>query len=115
MYFNEFYNKLNEFADKHGLGIRHINNNTFAYVNLFPLTNKNELWLFVIVHYTQPNFHEIRYLDGTLSEYHVTEYNDNVIPETLFSKIQTAYKEATVSIKNIPFKMKLEDLKRDFE
>ena len=37
MNYQEFYHRMNEFADLMGLGIRHTKKDVFAYVNLFTL------------------------------------------------------------------------------
>ena len=37
MNYKEFYDKMGEFADQIGLGIRHTTEDVFVYINLFPL------------------------------------------------------------------------------
>ncbi len=95
MTYQEFYEKMNEFADLIGLGIRHTKEDVFVYINLFPLEIEfgkypgrheyKRLWEFVSVRFTQPNFHEIGYVDRNL-EWHFREFNDNVIPERILGR-----------------------------
>lgn len=124
MYYQEFYDKMNEFADLMGLGIRHTKKDVFAYVNLFTLNidfgkvpvrpkDIKSLWEFVIVRFTQPNFHEIGYVDRNL-EWHFKEFNDNVIPERILDEIKNNYSDVLMAIKSIPLQKKLESIKKDF-
>lgn len=111
MTYQEFYDGMNEFADLMGLGIRHTKEDVFVYINLFPLEiefgkyqgrpDYKRLWEFVSVRFTQPNFHEIGYVDKNL-EWHFKEFNDNVIPEQILDAIKNNYADALVAIKSIP-------------
>ena len=125
MTYNEFYDRMNEFGDLMGLGIRHTKKDVFAYVNLFtlnidfgkvPVSPKDikSLWEFVIVRFTQPNFHEIGYVDRNL-EWHFKEFNDNVIPERILDEIKNNYSDVLMAIKSIPLQNKLESIKKDFK
>lgn len=125
MNYQEFYDKMGEFADLMDLGIRHTTENVFVYVNLFPLKIEQgkypgrqedfkHLWEFVSVRYTQPNFHEIGYVDRNL-EWHFKEFNDNVIPERILEEIKNNYADILVAIKSIPLQKKLESIKKDFK
>lgn len=125
MTYNEFYDRMNEFGDLMGLGIRHTKKDVFAYVNLFTLNidfgkvpvrpkDIKSLWEFVIVRFTQPNFHEIGYVDRNL-EWHFKEFNDNVIPERILDEIKNNYSDVLMSIKSIPLQNKLESIKKDFK
>lgn len=124
MNYQEFYHRMNEFADLMGLGIRHTKKDVFAYVNLFTLNldfgkapvrpkDIKSLWEFVIVRFTQPNFHEIGYVDRNL-EWHFKEFNDNVIPERILDEIKNNYSDVLMAIKSIPLQKKLESIKKDF-
>jgi len=124
MNYQEFYDGMNEFADLMGLGIRHTKEDVFVYINLFPLEIEfgkypgrqedfKRLWVFVSVRFTQPNFHEIGYVDRNL-EWHYKEFNDNVIPERILDAIKNNYADALVAIKSIPLQKKLESIKKDF-
>lgn len=97
----------------------------FAYVNLFTLNidfgkvpvrpkDIKSLWEFVIVRFTQPNFHEIGYVDRNL-EWHFKEFNDNVIPERILDEIKNNYSDVLMAIKSIPLQKKLKSIKKDFE
>lgn len=125
MTYNEFYDRMNEFGDLMGLGIRHTKKDVFAYVNLFTLNidfgkvpvrpkDIKSLWEFVIVRFTQPNFHEIGYVDRNL-ECHFKEFNDNVIPERILDEIKNNYSDVLMAIKSIPLQNKLESIKKDFK
>lgn len=125
MNYQEFYEQMNEFADMIGLGIRHTKENVFVYVNLFPLNIElgklpgrpedfKRLWEFVSVRFTQPNFHEIGYMDRNL-EWHFKEFNDNVIPERILDEIKNNYTDVLIAIKSIPLQKKLESIKKDFK
>ena len=124
MTYQEFYDKMGEFADLMGLGIRHTKEDVFVYINLFPLEIEfgkypgrpeyKRLWEFVSVRLTQPNFHEIGYVDRNL-EWHFKEFNDNVIPERILDAIKNNYADALVAIKSIPLQKKLESIKKDFK
>ena len=124
MTYQEFYDRMNEFADLMGLGIRHTKENVFVYVNLFTLNielgkfpgrpeDVKRLWEFVSVRFTQSNFHEIGYVDRNL-EWHFKEFNDNVIPERILDEIKNNYSDVLVAIKSIPLQKKLESIKKDF-
>lgn len=124
MTYQEFYDRMNEFADLMGLGIRHTKENVFVYVNLFSLNielgkfpgrpeDVKRLWEFVSVRFTQTNFHEICYVDRNL-EWHFKEFNDNVIPERILDEIKNNYSDVLVAIKSIPLQKKLESIKKDF-
>lgn len=124
MTYQEFYDRMNEFADLMGLGIRHTKENVFVYVNLFTLNielgkfpgrpeDVKRLWEFVSVRFTQTNFHEIGYVDRNL-EWHFKEFNDNVIPERILDEIKNNYSDVLVAIKSIPLQKKLESIKKDF-
>ena len=124
MNYQEFYERMGEFADQMDLGIRHTRVNVFAYVNLFPLKIEQgkypgrpedfkQLWEFVSVRFTQPNFHEIGYMDKNL-EWHFKEFNDNVIPERILDEIKNNYADVLIAIKSIPLQKKLESIKKDF-
>lgn len=124
MNYKEFYDRMNEFADLMGLGIRHTKENVFVYVNLFPLEidfgkypsrpEYKRLWEFVSVRFTQTNFHEIGYVDRNL-EWHFKEFNDNVIPERIIDEIKNNYADVLIAIKSIPLQKKLENIKKDFK
>lgn len=125
MNYKEFYDKMGEFADLMGLGIRHTKENVFVYVNLFPLNielgklpgrpeDLKRLWEFVSVRFTQTNFHEIGYVDRNL-EWHFKEFNDNVIPERIIDEIKNNYADVLIAIKSIPLQKKLENIKKDFK
>ena len=125
MTYQEFYDRMNEFADLMGLGIRHTKENVFVYVNLFTLNielgkfpgrpeDVKRLWEFVSVRFTQTNFHEIGYVDRNL-EWHFKEFNDNVIPERILDEIKNNYTDVLVAIKSIPLQKKLESIKKDFK
>ena len=125
MNYQEFYDKMGEFADLMGLGIRHTKVNVFVYVNLFPLNIEQgrypgrpedfkRLWEFVSVRFTKMNFHEIGYVDRNL-EWHFKEFNDNVIPERILDEIKSNYADVLVAIKSIPLQKKLENIKKDFK
>lgn len=124
MNYQEFYDKMGEFADLMGLGIRHTKEDVFVYVNLFPLNIElgqlpgrpedfKRLWEFVSVRFTQTNFHEIGYVDRNL-EWHFKEFNDNVIPERILDEIKNNYADVLIAIKSIPLQKKLESIKKDF-
>ena len=125
MNYQEFYDKMGEFADLMDLGIRHTKEDVFVYVNLFPLKIElgkypgrqedfKHLWEFVSVRYTQTNFHEIGYVDRNL-EWHFKEFNDNVIPERILDEIKNNYADVLIAIKSIPLQKKLESIKKDFK
>lgn len=125
MNYQEFYDRMNEFGDLMGFGIRHTKKDVFAYVNLFTLNidfgkvpvrpeDVKSLWEFVIVRFTQPNFHEIGYVDRNL-EWHFKEFNDNVIPERILDEIKNNYSDVLMAIKSIPLQNKLESIKKDFK
>lgn len=125
MNYQEFYDKMGEFADTMGLGIRHTKEDVFVYVNLFPLNIElgkypgrpedfKRLWEFVSVRFTQTNFHEIGYVDKNL-EWHFKEFNDNVIPERILDAIKSNYADVLIAIKSIPLQKKLENIKKDFK
>lgn len=125
MTYQEFYDKMGEFADLMGLGIRHTTEKVFVYVNLFPLNIElgkfpgrpedfKHLWEFVSVRYIQPNFHEIGYVDRNL-DWHFKEFNDNVIPERILDEIKSNYSDVLIAIKSIPLQKKLESIKKDFK
>lgn len=125
MNYQEFYDKMGEFADLMDLGIRHTTENVFVYVNLFPLKIElgkypgrqedfKHLWEFVSDRFTQPNFHEIGYVDRNM-EWHFKEFNDNVIPERILEEIKNNYADVLVAIKSIPLQKKLESIKKDFK
>lgn len=125
MNYQEFYDKMGEFADLMWLGIRHTKKDVFVYVNLFPLNIElgkypgrpedfKRLWEFVSVRFTQMNFHEIGYMDRNL-EWHFKEFNDNVIPENILDAIKSNFADVLVAIKSIPLQKKLENIKKDFK
>ena len=115
MNYQEFYHRMNEFADLMGLGIRHTKVNVFCYVSKFTDSPEyvKRLWEFVSVRYTRQNFHEIGYVDRNL-EWHFKEFNDNVIPERILEEIKSNYADALVAIKSIQLQKKLESIKKDF-
>lgn len=125
MNYQDFYDKMGEFADLMCLGIRNTQKDVFVYVNLFQLNIElgkfpgrpadfKSLWEFVSVRSTQTNFHEIGYMDRNL-EWHFKEFNDNVIPERILDEIKNNYAEVLIAIKSIPIQNKLKSINKDFE
>ncbi|MBO7696434.1 MAG: hypothetical protein J6T10_27665 [Methanobrevibacter sp.] len=125
MNYQDFYDKMGEFADLMCLGIRNTKKDVFVYVNLFPLNIElgkfpgrpedcKRLWEFVSVRFTHTNFHEIGYMDRNL-DWHFKEFNDNVIPERILDEIKNNYAEVLIAIKSITLQNKLKSINKDFE
>lgn len=122
--FNEFIDRLNEYADKMHLGIRHTNKGVYGYVNLYPMVidistnpgykNIKFIWEFIKVINTQPNFHIVSYVDENLL-WKSCEYNDAAFPVWLLDKIKEQYPKAVKARKMQKLKPKLEEIEKDFK